>query len=120
LLSYTTATAGLFPAALVIEAVAIARSLLPLEEAQTTSATIIIDIGAARTGLIVFDQGTIQFTVSLPISGHKITATIATSLKLDEAEAEQAKILCGLDPKKCHGSMATIPSRSWTSYPPHP
>ncbi len=108
--SYTAAltAAGLFPTALEIEAVAISRSLLPLAEVKSPTATIIIDIGATRTGLILLDQGTIQFTVSLPLSGRKITETIAQSLSLSEGEAEKAKILCGLDPKKCHGSMATI------------
>ena len=108
--SYTAAlsSAGLIPTAFEIEATAITRCLFPLKETNVNQATIIIDIGATRTGLTLFDQKTIQFTVSLPISGRKITETIAASLSLSDAEAEQAKILCGLDPKKCRGAMATI------------
>jgi len=100
--------ANLVPAALEIEAVAIMRSLLPLNQGVSTNGIMVIDIGATRTSLIVFDQNSIQFTVSLPISGRQITETLANTLKLSEAEAEKAKILCGLDPKKCRGAMAEI------------
>lgn len=108
--SYTQAltAAKLMPTTLEIEAAAIVRSLMLAHAGPTSSAVMIIDIGAARTGLIVHDQNTIQFAVSLPISGQKITSTIATTLNLTEAQAEKAKILCGLDPKKCHGAMADI------------
>lgn len=60
----------LVPAALEIEAVAIARSLLPLPDGSA-DASMIIDFGGERTSLIVFDQGTIQFTVSVPISSQQ-------------------------------------------------
>ncbi|HLC89634.1 MAG TPA: pilus assembly protein PilM, partial [Patescibacteria group bacterium] len=54
--------------ALEIEAAALSRSLLAEKE---ESAKILIDFGAIRTGLTIYDKNTIQFTVSLPISGNK-------------------------------------------------
>ncbi|MBI5465877.1 MAG: type IV pilus assembly protein PilM [Candidatus Kerfeldbacteria bacterium] len=99
--------ARLVPIAMEIEAVAIGRSLLP-PNPNPEEAIMIIDIGATQTSLVVADHGTIQFTVSLPISGRKITETIATTLNLNEGQAEKAKIVCGLDPKKCHGAMGQI------------
>jgi type IV pilus assembly protein PilM len=107
--SYNTALsqARLVPIAMEIEAVPIARSLLPAEP-NPDEAVMIIDIGATQTSLVVVDHGTIQFTVSLPISGRKITETIATTLNLNESQAEKAKIVCGLDPKKCHDAMGQI------------
>jgi type IV pilus assembly protein PilM len=108
--SYAQALKGarLIPTAFEIEAESICRSLLPLDTSTIRDAIIIIDIGATRTSLIVFDNNTIQFTVSLPISGLKITQTISNKLSLSEMQAEKAKVLCGLDPKKCHGAMAEI------------
>jgi len=91
--------------ALEIEAAALSRSLLAEKE---ESAKILIDFGAIRTGLTIYDKNTIQFTVSLPISGNKITETIAQTLQLDSAQAEKAKIVCGLDPEKCEGAMLKI------------
>jgi len=109
--SYTQAitAAKLIPLALEVEAIPITRSLLPpTADDPKAPAKMIIDIGATHTSLIVVDLGTIQFTVSLPISGRRVTETVANSLKLSEAQAEKAKIICGLDPKRCHGAMAEI------------
>ncbi len=100
--------AGLVPVAMEIEAVAITRSLLPMVPTDSSTATMVIDLGATRTSLIVFDSLTIQFTVSLPISGRKVTEQIASTLNISPEQAEQAKIVCGLDPKKCHGAMQEI------------
>ncbi len=98
--------AGLIPTVLEIEAAAIARML---DKSQATNnAQIVIDIGANRTGLFMFDQTTIIFTVSLPISGNKITSLITQAVDLDWQQAEQAKIVCGLDEKKCQGAVLEI------------
>ncbi|MDX9893292.1 MAG: type IV pilus assembly protein PilM [Patescibacteria group bacterium] len=102
---------GLIPLALEIEAIAIIRSIINEKEQIKSGqniAKLIIDFGAARSGLIVYDQGTVQFTVSLPISGNKISETIAKTLKIDYKKADQAKIVCGLDQKKCEGAILKI------------
>lgn len=93
--------------ALEIEAATIIRSLLK-ERVEVTGAKIFIDIGAVRTGLILYDENTIQFTVSLPISGIKITQEISEILKISQEEAEKAKIVCGLDEKRCGGALKKI------------
>lgn len=100
--------AGLVPFALEIEAVAITRCLLPWEGISASESLMIIDIGAARTGLIVTRGGVIQFTVSLPISGVKITHQIAATLNISLAEAEQSKIVCGLDDERCRGALRRV------------
>ncbi len=96
---------GLNPYVFEIEATAITRSLLKEKEA---GGKIIIDFGAARTSLIVYGENTIQFTVSLPISGNDITETITKSLKIDIKEAEKAKIVCGLEKDRCEGALVKI------------
>lgn len=108
--SYSDAllSAKLTPLALEIEAISIVRSLIGPKLAQSDTATMIVDIGGTRTSLIVFDKGTIQFTVSLPISGRRITQTIAETLNISEAEAEQAKKVCGFDKDKCEGAITNI------------
>jgi len=106
-------SAGLIPVVLEIEAAAIMRSLTQIQRTQYTpdsppQAQIIIDFGATRTSLIVCDKNTIQFTMSLPVSGNDITKKIGEKLDLDYKKAEKAKILCGLDKDKCKGVMKTI------------
>lgn len=88
--------AGLEPVSLQIEAEAILRSLIPLSNQPKTPIGV-IDFGASRSSFICFDHGSIQFTVSLDISGDEITDLIKSKLNLDYEEAEQAKIICGLD-----------------------
>lgn len=101
----TLEKSGLSPQILEIEAAPIIRSLIA---AENENPKIIIDFGANRTGLIVYDKGTAQFTVSLPISGEKITKTISDTLKIDPKKSEQVKIVCGLDKEKCEGALEKI------------
>jgi len=100
--------AGLTPFVLEIEAAAIVRGLIKEDAKNKNSAKIIIDLGAARTSLAMYRNNAILFTASLPISGQEITSTIADKLKIDSGEAEKAKIVCGLDEKKCKGIIKKI------------
>ncbi|MBU1164073.1 pilus assembly protein PilM [Patescibacteria group bacterium] len=95
---------NLIPLVLEIEAAAISRALI----AGDDKAKIIIDIGAARTGLIVYVHNTIVLTVSLPISGEKVTQEISQTLNIDYQKAEKAKYVCGLDKTRCKGALRKI------------
>ncbi|MFA5029253.1 MAG: type IV pilus assembly protein PilM [Patescibacteria group bacterium] len=97
--------AGLIPTALEIEAAAIARAIVPDQDQEPK---VVIDIGANRTGLFLIEEGFVKFTISLPISGNRLTQLIAEALELDREQAEQAKIVCGLDKNKCHGALLEI------------
>lgn len=67
---------------------------------------IIIDLGATRTSLILFDDNMIQFTDNVTeISGQKLTAAIANRKKISLADAEKLKKICGADAKKCKGAV---------------
>lgn len=100
--------ANLMPFALEIEAAGIIRCLLTKKKELDTGAKIIIDMGAVRTSLILYNQGSVQFTASLPISGAEITKSISEKLKIDYKQAERAKIVCGLDETKCEGALKKI------------
>lgn len=110
--------AGLTSYALEIEAQAMVRALFPLN-GTTTGASIVIDFGAVRTGLALYDNASVQFTVSLPISGNNVTDTISKTLKLEPDKAEEAKIVCGLDPEKCEGALLKILTTSITDLSEH-
>ena len=72
--------------------------------------TIIADLGANRSSLIMWDKDIIQFTKSLDISGNQITEQISKELKISYAKAEKAKTICGLDQKKGKGAIYEITS----------
>lgn len=113
--------AKLSPVALEIEPVAIARGLLK-EEAPNSKPIIfgekiklktginygLMDIGADHTCMIFYSGNTILFTVSMPISGEEITAKISKALTLTKAQAEKAKIICGMDETKANGVIKEI------------
>lgn len=96
---------GLIPYVMEIEAAALCRALLPVDD---QASRFIIDLGAVRTGLIAWAKGSILFTISLPISGQALTQTIAQTLNISTEEAEEAKRSCGLDPEKCNGAIRKV------------
>jgi len=104
--------AKLSTVALEIEPVSLCRSLLaeenPKFEGKTNNNYGIIDIGAMRTSMIIYSKNTILFTASMPISGNDITSSIAQTLDIKTAQAEKAKIICGLDESKAKGIIKNI------------
>jgi len=86
--------AGLEVAALEIESIAQARSLLNQKEKKMT--TLIVDIGDRRTGFLIAYDNVPCFTSSIPISAQSMTEAIAKSLKLSQKDAEVAKVSYGI------------------------
>jgi type IV pilus assembly protein PilM len=99
---YSTAleAAGLIPLAFETEAQAIVRCIIP-KDIDSSRAVGIVDFGAVRSSFIVYDKGTIQFTVSIPLSGDSVTKRISEALGVDMVEAERTKRECGVDANKC-------------------
>lgn len=93
--------------AMEIESTAISRCLLleenPYFESERNKNYVIIDIGANRSSVFVYSQNIILFDVSIPISGQDISNKISKDSKIDNDKADLAKIVCGLDAKKCKG-----------------
>lgn len=104
--------AKLSTTALEIEPISLCRSLLaeenPKSKAQKGDTCGILDIGAKRTSMTIYSKNTILFTLSMPISGEKITNNIAETLKIELKQAEKAKIICGLDKNKAQGIIKNI------------
>ena len=98
---------GLIPLVLEIEAASITRSIVS-EKESSQEAQIIIDLGATRSSLIVYDKETIQFSLSIPISGINLTKKIAEATGRAFGEAEEVKRACGLDKAKCSKEMKEI------------
>ncbi len=99
------------PIALEIEAMSIARALLQEEFPKFKGVGnnyLVIDIGAQRSGMFAYSMDTILFDISLPISNHAITQTIAQTLNLEKRQAEKAKIICGLDKSRANGIIYNV------------
>lgn len=98
--------------AIEMEPIAISRCALAEENGRYKGIRdknyLIIDIGAKKTCLVCYSKNTIIFTVSLPISGDKITSSISEKLEIEYEQAEKAKIVCGLDETKAQGIIKTL------------
>ncbi len=109
--SYTSLLkkADLIPLSLEIEALSIIRAMLNNNsEKNNQNAVGIIDIGATRSSFIIYANNTVQSIFSLPLAGDKITEIISQKLSLDPKQAEEAKIVCGLDENKCKDGIHAI------------
>jgi len=59
---------------------------------QKEAGTVLLDIGAGTTNLIVVEDGEVQYVAVLPIGGQHITNDLAIGLKTDLDLAEQVKV----------------------------
>ncbi len=92
--SAALAEAGLYLLALEIETQAIARALVPDDDACTT---LLVDFGKTRTSFSVLFGGVVQYTSTFNnIGGQDLSASLKKNLNVDEAEAERIKIERGI------------------------
>lgn len=63
-----------------------------LNRQQKEAGTVVLDIGAGTTNLIVIEDGEVQHVAVLPLGGMHITNDLAIGLKTDLEVAEQVKV----------------------------
>jgi len=81
--------AGLKPLALEIESLASSRALV--KDGLSKEPLLLIDLGATRTGLIIFSGKSIRFTSSLSFSSGGLTRSLARALGVGLDQAEDVK-----------------------------
>lgn len=111
--TYLLESAGLTPLALEIEAISIIRAMITANKIYTGEARAILDLGATRSSLMIFDNDSIQFSTGIDFSGELITTAIMQELKVDYHRAEELKTKNGLNydeknPKYLKVTMALV------------
>jgi len=106
--TYLLNIAGLVPLAFEVEALPIARAVINRQKDLSTQSRGILDLGATRSSFIIYDHNTIQFSLSLSISGAQITEHIKKALSITTEEAEKIKKECGLDKDRCTPQLAKV------------
>jgi len=89
--------AGLSPLCFEIESQAVSRSLI--KNSMTINRALIVDLGATRTGLLVFAGHSMRFTSSSQVCGSLFDQRISNELNIDLKQAEKLKIKHGLGKK---------------------
>jgi cell division protein FtsA len=77
-----------------------------LSRQQKESGTVLLDIGAGTTNLVVIEDGEVQHIAVLPVGGINITNDLAIGLKTDLMVAEQVKIEHGSLDVPDYGSVS--------------
>lgn len=94
---------GLTIEAIELESIALCRCLLEEEspgfkgESKTYA---VMDIGSSDTSIVFYGGDSILFTSNLPITGERITESIAKHLNIDPKKAEREKIFSSTAKKK--------------------
>jgi type IV pilus assembly protein PilM len=84
---------GLKPTALEAESQSLCRSLIGWKSEETS---FIADIDASRSNLVMIEAGNLQFSSTVPIAGGAFTESLARSLGVASAKAEEIKKKVGL------------------------
>lgn len=87
--TYLAESVGLNLIALDVESLAIARAMITGEKSYEGESRAILDIGRNRSLLILFDEGTVQFSTTIPFSGKTVTSIFQESLQVSPEEAER-------------------------------
>lgn len=82
-------SAGLIPLAVEIEDISISRAMITAEKSYQNEARAILDLGGSRSSIIIYDQGTIQFSALLNFSGDQLDSALAQNLKIDSTAANK-------------------------------
>lgn len=86
--------AGITPLSFELEAQAIARAVIPMEDKEPV---MIVDFGDTRTGVSIVHDGKVFFTTTLDMGGVNLTNMIAKNFALSFEKAEEMKRSYGLD-----------------------
>lgn len=93
--TYLLESTGLNVLALEIEGIPISRALITRAKNYQGEARAILDLGATRSSLIIYDKDSLQLSTNFNFSGEIITTAIAQELKIDYDAAERLKIKYG-------------------------
>lgn len=85
--------AGLSPNHITVSSLAAAEAVL--ERQQKEAGTLLINIGAGTTNLVIIEDGEVQYVGILPVGGMHITNDLAIGLRTDLDIAEKVKVEYG-------------------------
>jgi type IV pilus assembly protein PilM len=94
--------AGLKLLALELNAIAVARSLMP---PRSDLATVVLDMGALTTDITLLYDGAPQMVRSVSVGGNTFVKSVAQSLGLDDTQAAQFTQKFGLTQSKLEGQV---------------
>lgn len=87
---------GLGVIALEIEALSTARAMISADKNYSGEARALLDLGAKRSNIIIYDHDSVRFSASVDFAGESLSTGLAEVLNLSYTEAEEIKKQKGL------------------------
>lgn len=106
--TYLLEAAELNILALEAEAIAVSRALITNNKDYTGMARALVDIGASRSYIVIYDNDSIEFSKTLSFTGETVTTAIAQALNIERDVAEKIKIDSGINPNKDYPNYITV------------
>jgi type IV pilus assembly protein PilM len=69
---------------------------------------VVVSIGDKSSTIILGNNNSIELTISIPFNNSTIDAVLQDKLKLSKSQIKKAKIVCGVNDKKCHGALKEV------------
>lgn len=113
----TILSAGLTPVAIDVEMLAGARAVFDVDDAHLGETVAVVNIGATKTDVAIFEGGSLSFPRTIPVAGNAMTDAVAAALNIDVADAERLKKQHGAVPADAterFGSSAPAPEETFS------
>lgn len=94
----TVLAAGLTPVAIDVEMLSGARAVFDIDDAHLQETVAIVNLGATKTDVAIFEGGSLSFPRTIPVAGNAMTDAVAAALGVDAADAELLKKQYGAVP----------------------
>jgi type IV pilus assembly protein PilM len=75
---------------------------------KNTNNKVVVNIGDKNSTIILGNNDSIELTISIPFNNSTIDEVLQDKLKLTKSQTKKAKIVCGVNDKKCHGALKEI------------
>ena len=90
MLSNAVRAAGVTPSEFIVAPVAIGDAVLTAEERE--EGVVLVDVGGGTSDIVVYTEGSITHTTSLPVGGYQVTNDLSIAFDIDYESAEQLKL----------------------------
>jgi type IV pilus assembly protein PilM len=94
----TILMAGLKPIAIDVESMAGARALLDVDDTFAGQTIALVNIGASKIDVGVYESGTLSFPRTIPVAGNAMTEAVSRALSVTIEDAEHLKKQHGFVP----------------------
>ncbi len=85
-----------------------ASTIRSITSLKNTNNKVVVNIGDKNSTIILGNNDSIELTVSIPFNNSIIDEVLQDKLKLSKNQTKKARLVCGVNDKKCHGALKKV------------